>query len=207
MTIKLFEETINGSTLTQMHDAAFDNLVRVYNPGGSVHVSKDDLDAFAWEAVMKVYEKKDNYVEEDKNACGLACRIAYNDLMTYLKQAMKRNIETIPMEIIDTEKGVYNTADVETGRKFTTTGIGVGREFDVTFGEGMEIIEKEVAKMSHIDRQIFEMMLDRVPQKVIAETVGISHSNVRKRWHDIRKRLLKNKYILSKAREMGLAAA
>lgn len=206
MTFKLFEETINGSTLTQMHDAALDNLVRVYNPGGSVHVSKDDLDAFAWAAVEKVYEKKDSYVEDGRNACGLACTIAYNDLMTYLKKAMKKNIETIPMEIIDTEKGTYNTADAETGRKFTTTGVGVGREFDVTSDEGLDIIEGEVDKMSYIDQQIYELMLDRVPQKVIADMVGISHTNVRKRWHDIRKKLLKNKYIFGKCREMGLAS-
>jgi DNA-directed RNA polymerase specialized sigma24 family protein len=204
MTVKFFEETINGSTLSQMHDAAMDNLVRVYNPGGSVYVSRDDLDSMAWEAAMTVYEKKDTYVKQGKNACGLACTIAYNDLMDHLKKGLRKNMETVPMEIVNTEKGVYNTADTETGRKFTTTGIGVGREFDISSDEGMEIIEGEVDKLSYVERQIYEMMLDRVPQKVIAATLNLSHSNVRKKWHDIRKKLLRNKYIFGKLREMGL---
>lgn len=206
MTIKFFEETINGSTLTQIHNAAFDKLVRSYNPGGSVYVSREDMDAMAWEAAMNVYEKKDTYVKEGMNVCGLACTMAYNDLMDYLKKGMRRNMETVPMEVINTEKGVYNTADTETGRKFTTTGVGVGREFDITFREGMEIIESELDKLSFVERQIYEMMLDKVPQKVIAATLNITHTNVRKKWHDIRKKLLKNKYIFGKLREMGLAS-
>lgn len=204
MTVRLFNEAINGTTLTQMHDAAFDTLVRVYNTGGSVYVSREDLDRMAWEAVTKVYEKRDSYVRDDKNACGLACTIAYNDLMTYLKQAMKRNMESVPMEIINTERGIYNTADAETGRKFTLTGVGVGKEFDITSGEGLEVIESEVDKLSDIDKSIYELMLDRVPQKVIAITLGISHSNVRKRWHDIKKKLLRNSYIFRRAKELGL---
>ena len=58
--------------------------------------------------------------------------------------------------------------------------------------------------MSDIDKCIYEFMLDRVPQKVIAITLGISHSNVRKRWHDIKKKLLRNNYIFRRAKELGL---
>ena len=74
--------------------------------------------------------------------------------------------------------------------------------FDI---EGVEIIESEIGKLSYVEQQIYEMMLDRVPQKVIAATLNLSHSNVRKKWHDIRKKLLKNKYIFGKLRDMGLA--
>ena len=111
---RLFEVTINGATLTEIHDSALTNLIRVYNPAGSVYVSRDDLDNMAWEATMSVYEKREQYVREDKNVCGLACRIAYNDLMNHLNKSMKKNMRSVPMEQINSDKGYYNTADAET---------------------------------------------------------------------------------------------
>lgn len=199
-----FNETINGVSLTQIHESAFRKIVRAYNSDGSVYVSIDDLDEIAWNATMTVYEKKDDYVKKDKNVCGLACTIAYNDLMTHLKKSMKKNCTSVPMEIINVEKGYFNTADAETGRKYSLSGIGVGREFDTTFGEGLEIIRQEVEKLSEMDRKIYELNLDNVPHKEIAELCGISYSNAKKKWHDIRKRLLKNKYIFRQASELGL---
>ena len=204
MTRKTFNETINGATLTQIHDSAFRNIIRAYNPDGSVYVSRDELDEIAWNATMTVYEKKGDYVKNDKNVCGLACTIAYNDLMTHLKKSMKKNMVSVPMELLDIERGSFNTADAETGRKYTTTGVGVGREFDTTFREGMEIIEHEVEKLSDLDRQIYELNLDGMPQKQIADICDITYGSVRKRLYDIRKRLLKNKYIFSRAHELGL---
>lgn len=204
MTGTLFNETINGATLNQIHDAAFRNIIRAYHQEGSVYLSWDDLDEIAWNATMTVYEKKDNYVKENKNVCGLACTIAYNNLMTLLRKSMKKNMATVPMELINVEKGCFNTADIETGRKYCRSGVGVGREFDTTFGEGLEIIEHEVEKLSELDRKIYELNLDGVPQKQIAEICDISYANARKRWHDIRKRLLKNKYISNRAHELGL---
>lgn len=199
-----FNETINGVSLTQIHESAFRKIVRAYNSDGSVYVSIDDLDEIAWNATMTVYEKKDDYVKKDKNVCGLACTIAYNDLMTHLKKSMKKNCTSVPMEIINVEKGYFNTADAETGRKYSLSGIGVGREFDTTFGEGLEIIRQEVEKLSEMDRKIYELNLDNVPHKEIAKLCGISYSNAKKKWHDIRKRLLKNKYIFRQASELGL---
>ena len=204
MIIRPFNETINGVSLTQIHESAFRKIVRAYNSDGSVYVSMDDLDEIAWNATMTVYEKKDDYVKKDKNVCGLACTIAYNDLMTHLKKSMRKNCATVPMEIINVEKGCFNTADAETGRKYSMSGIGVGREFDTTFGEGLEIIRQEVEKLSEMDRKIYELNLDNVPHKEIAELCGISYSNAKKKWHDIRKRLLKNKYIFRQASELGL---
>lgn len=201
---KPFNETINGATLTQIHDSAFRNIIRAYHQDGSVYVSWEDLDDIAWNATMTVYEKKDDYVKKEKNVCGLACTIAYNDLMTHLKKSMRKNKVSVPMERLNVEKGCFNTADLETGKKYATTGVGIGREFDTTFGEGLEIIEQEVEKLSDLDRQIYELNLDGVPQKQIAEICNISYVNARKRWHDIRKRLLKNKYIFSRAIELGL---
>ena len=204
MTKKLFNETINGASIEQIHEAALKNLIRVYNPIGSVFMSREDLDDIAWTATMTVFEKRDTYVKKDKNVCGLACKIAYNDLMHCLNKSMEKNKSTVPMEQIDTEKGYYNTADAETGRKFTLYGVGVGREFDTSFGEGMEIIEKEIDKFSEMDKRIYELNLDRVPHKEIASMCGITPANARKKWFDIRRRLLKNKYIFNRAHEMGL---
>lgn len=110
------------------------------------------------------------------------------------------------MEQINSDKGYYNTADVETGRKFTNTGIGVDREFDISVGEGLTIIGEELDRLSELDRKIFELYLDEVPQKEIAVKCGISYVNVRKRIFDIRKRLLRNKYIFTKVHDMGLVA-
>lgn len=204
MTRRLFNETINGATLTQIHDSAFRKIVRAYHQDGSVYLSWDDLDEIAWNATMTVYEKKDNYVKEDKNVCGLACTIAYNGLMTRLKKSLKRNMAAVPMESLNIEKGYFNTADTETGKKYCSGGVGIGREFDTTFGEGLEIIGQEVDKLSELDRRIYELNLDGVSQKQIAEICNISYANARKRWHDIRKRLLKNKYISNRAHELGL---
>lgn len=206
MTGMLFNETINGASLTQIHDSAYQNVIRAYHQGGSVYVSRDDLNDIAWNATMTVYEKRDEYVREDKNVCGLACTIAYNDLMTHLKRSIKKNMSTVAIEEINAEKGYYNTADRETGRKYSYSGIGVGREFDDCFGEGMDIIESEISKLSDLDREIYELILDGVPQKEIAMLCNISHANVRKRWFEIRKKLLKNKYISNRAHEMGLVA-
>ena len=203
MARKTFDETINGVTLTQIHDSAFRNIIRAYRPDGSVYVSREDLDDIAWNATISVYEKKDDYVKKDKNVCGLACTIAYNDLMNHLNKSMKKNKESMPMESLNIEKGCFNAADTETGRKYAA-GIGVGREFDTTFGEGLDIIEHEVEKLSELDRQIYELNLDGVPQKQIADICDITYGNARKRWHEIRKRLLKNKYIFSRAYELGL---
>ena len=204
MSRNLFTETINGATLNQIHDSAFSNLVRAYHKGGSVYVSEDDLDEIAWNATITVYEKRDSYVQEDKNVCGLACTIAYNDLMKHIKKSKKKNESSVPMEQIDTEKGRFNVADRETGRRFCCSGVGVGREFDTSFGEGMEIIEKEIDKFSEMDKRIYELNLDRVPHKEIASMCGITPANARKKWFDIRRRLLKNKYIFNRAHEMGL---
>ena len=204
MSRNLFTETINGATLNQIHDSAFSNLVRSYHRGGSVYVSQDDLDEIAWNATITVYEKRDSYVQEDKNVCGLACTIAYNDLMKYIKKSKKKNESSVPMEQIDTEKGRFNVADKETGRKFCCSGVGVGKEFDTSFGKGMEIIEGEVLKLTDIDRKIYEMNLDGIPHTKIAETLGITPGNARKKWHDIKKRLLRNKYIFNRAHELGL---
>ena len=206
MTDRLFDVTINGASLTQIHDSAFANLVRVYNPAGSVYVSKEDLDKMAWEAIMTVYEKREQYVREDKNVCGLACTIAYNDLMNHLNKSMKKNKRSVPMEQINSEKGYYNTADAETGRKFTRTGVGVGREFDISGREGLDIIGAELNRLSELDRKIFDLYLDEVPQKEIAVKCGISYANVRKRIFDIRKKLLRNKYIFTRAHDLGLVA-
>lgn len=204
MSRNLFTETINGATLNQIHDSAFSNLVRAYHKGGSVYVSQDDLDEIAWNATITVYEKRDSYVQEDKNVCGLACTIAYNDLMKYIKKSKKKNESSVPMEQIDTEKGRFNVADRETGRRFCCSGVGVGREFDTSFGKGMEIIEGEVLKLTDIDRRIYEMNLDGIPHTKITEVLGITPGNARKKWHDIKKRLLRNKYIFNRAHELGL---
>lgn len=204
MSRHLFTETINGASINEIHDSAFSNLVRAYHKGGSVYVSEDDLDEIAWNATIAVYEKRDSYVKEDKNVCGLACTIAYNDLMKYLKKSRKKNESSVPMEHIDTERGQFNVADRETGRKFCLGSVGVGREFDTSFGAGMEIIENEVHKLSEIDRRIYELNLDGVPHTKIAEMLGITPGNARKKWHDIKKRLLRNKYIFSRAYELGL---
>ena len=206
MTDRLFEVTINGATLTQIHNSALANLIRVYNPAGSVYVSRDDLDNIAWEATMSVYEKREEYIREDKNVCGLACKIAYNDLMSHLNKSMRKNMRSVPMEQINSDKGYYNTADAETGRKFTSTGIGVGREFDISAGEGLSIIGNELDRLPELDKKIFELFLDEVPQKDIAIKCGISYANVRKRIYDIRKKLLNNKYICSRAHDLGLVA-
>ena len=66
-----FNETINGVSLTQIHEAAFRKIVRAYNSNGSVYVSRDDLDEIAWNATMTVYEKKDDYVKKEKNVAVL----------------------------------------------------------------------------------------------------------------------------------------
>lgn len=203
---RLFEVTINGATLTEIHDSALTNLIRVYNPAGSVYVSRDDLDNMAWEATMSVYEKREQYVREDKNVCGLACRIAYNDLMNHLNKSMKKNMRSVPMEQINSDKGYYNTADAETGRKFTNTGIGVDREFDISMEESLNIIGEELNRLSELDRKIFDFFLDGIPQKEIAVKCGISYANVRKRIFDIRKKLLQNKYIFTRVHDMGLVA-
>ena len=203
---RLFEVTINGATLTEIHDSALTNLIRVYNPTGSVYVSRDDLDNMAWEATMSVYEKREQYVREDKNVCGLACRIAYNDLMNHLNKSMKKNMRSVPMEQINSDKGYYNTADAETGRKFTNTGIGVDREFDISMEESLNIIGEELNRLSELDRKIFDFFLDGIPQKEIAVKCGISYANVRKRIFDIRKKLLQNKYIFTRVHDMGLVA-
>ena len=76
MTRQLFNETINGASLTQIHDSALRKIVRAYNPDGSVYVSRDDLNDIAWNATMTVYEKRDSYVRQDKSVCGLAGTIA-----------------------------------------------------------------------------------------------------------------------------------
>ena len=81
-----------------------------------------------------------------------------------------------------------------------------GREFDITFGEGIEIIESEIDKLSFVEKQISEMILDLVPQKDIAKALNMSYSNVRKKLFDIRKKPMKNNYILGKLCEMGLAS-
>ena len=203
---RLFEVTINGATLTEIHDSALTNLIRVYNPAGSVYVSRDDLDNMAWEATMSVYEKREQYVREDKNVCGLACRIAYNDLMNHLNKSMKKNMRSVPMEQINSDKGYYNTADAETGRKFTNTGIGVDREFDISMEESLNIIGEELNRLSELDRKIFDFFLDGIPQKEIAVKCGISYAHVRKRIFDIRKKLLQNKYIFTRVHDMGLVA-
>lgn len=119
---------------------------------------------------------------------------------------MRKNKSIALLECIDTEKGYYNTADRETGRKYTFSGVGVGREFDTTLGEGIGIIEKELNELSELYRLIFELNLDDIPQKEIARICDISYANVRKRWFEIRKRLLKNKYICHRAQELGLVA-
>lgn len=204
MTRKLFNETINGASLTQIHDSALRKIVRAYNPDGSVYVSRDDLNDIAWNATMTVYEKRDSYVRQDKSVCGLAGTIAYHDLMTHLNKGMKKNITSVPMECVNTEKGYFNAADAESGRKYTVGGIGVDKEFDTSCGEGMDIIEREVSKLSEMDRKIYELNLDGVPHKQIAHICNISHDNARKKWFDIRKRLLKNKYIFTRVHELGL---
>ena len=204
MTERLFNETINGVSLSQIHNAAFASLLRAYHSDGSVYMSWEDLDEIAWYATMAVYEKRDSYVKKDKNVCGLACTMAYNELMSRLNKGMRKNKLTAALEVVDTDRGSYNTADAETGKNYTHFGVGVDREFDTTFGEGMRIIEREVEKLSELDRKIYEMNLDHVPHKKIAEACHISYVNARKRWHDIRKKLLKNEYIFNRAYEMGL---
>ena len=204
MTERLFNETINGVSLSQIHNAAFASLLRAYHSDGSVYMSWEDLDEIAWYATMAVYEKRDSYVKKDKNVCGLACTMAYNELMSRLNKGMRKNKLTAALEVVDTDRGSYNTADAETGKNYTHFGVGVDREFDTTFGEGMRIIEREVEKLSKLDRKIYEMNLDHVPHKEIAEACHISYVNARKRWHDIRKKLLKNEYIFNRAYEMGL---
>jgi len=99
MTGMLFNETINGASLIQIHDSAYQNVIRAYHKGGSGYVSRDDL-------------------------------------MTHLKRSMKKNMSFVPMEEINAEKGYYNAADKETGRKYSWYGVGVGSEFDDSFGEG-----------------------------------------------------------------------
>ena len=64
----------------------------------------------------------------------------------------------------------------------------------------------ELDRLSDLDREIIEMYLDDVPQKVIAEHCGISYSNVRKRVHEIKKKLLSNSYISKMVDELALAA-
>ena len=66
MTERLFNETINGASLSQIHNAAFGSLLRAYHSDGSVYMSWEDLDEIAWYATTAVYEKRDSYVKKDK---------------------------------------------------------------------------------------------------------------------------------------------
>ena len=62
----------------------------------------------------------------------------------------------------------------------------------------------QLRDLSDMDKRIYELNLDRVPNKEIASMCGITPANARKKWFDIRRRLLKNKYIFNRVHELGL---
>lgn len=207
MRIRHFEETINGETFTQIHNSVLDCLCRTYNSKGAVYLSRSDLSSMVWDAILKVYEMKGEYVDKDRSACGLIYTTARRAMLNHIKSESRFVGKIIPLEVINVEKGTFNTSDNETGRKFTESGIGADREFDCTFGEGFDIIMSEVDKLSDLDKAIFEMNMDKIPHKEIAELCGISCVNARRRWFEIKKKLLQNKYIRMRVFDLGYSVA
>ena len=207
MNKRFIKETINGVTLEEIQAAAFKNIKRAYWTGGSVYLSNADLDSIAWGATMKVYEMRDEYVQKGKNVCGLACKIAYNDLMDYIKKEGIRKERFIPIEYVDVERGCWNVVDMETGRKVTYGGIGVDKGFDITAGEGLNRINQAVeSRLSEQEQVVFNMNIDGYNHKEVAQVCEISYCNARKKWHDVKKKLLEDKYVSSRAKELGLVA-
>ena len=207
MNKRFIKETINGVTLEEIQAAAFRNIKRAYWTGGAVYVSDADLDSIAWGATMEVYERRDDYVEEGKNVCGLACKIAYYDLMDYIKKEGARNERFIPLERVDVERGCWNVVDAETGRKVTLGGIGVDNGFDITASEGLDRINKAVeSRLSKQEQVVFNLNVDECGHKEVAKVCEISYVNARKKWHDVKKKLKEDKYVSDRGKELGLVA-
>lgn len=207
MSIRHFEETINGETFTQIHNSVLDCLCKTYNSEGAVYLSKSDLSSMVWDAILKAYGMKDSYVDKDRSVCGLVYTTARRTMLNKIKSESRFIGRRLPLEVINADKGVCNTSDIETGRKYTQQGVLTDRGFDITSDEGYEIIMAEVEKLSETDRIIFEMNTDKIPHKKIAEFCGITEVNARRRWFEIKKKLLKNKYIRTRVHDLGYAAA
>ena len=105
MSKRFIKETINGVTLEEIQAAAFKNIKRAYWTGGYVYLSTADLQSIAWGATQAVYEMKDEYVKKHKNVCGLACKIAYNDMMDFIKKGDE------PAEALKKASGKYGRVD------------------------------------------------------------------------------------------------
>ena len=150
---------------------------------------------------------KDDYVKKHKNVCGLACKIAYNDMMDYIKKENIRKDRFVPLERVDVDRGCWNVVDVETGRKVTYGGIAVDKGFDITADEGLQRINRVVeSRLSEVEQEVYNMNVDGYSPKEVAQVCDITYGNARKKWHDIKKKLTEDEYIHKRAKEMGLVA-
>jgi DNA-directed RNA polymerase specialized sigma24 family protein len=204
---RFIKETINGVTLEEIQAAAFKNIKRAYWTGGYVYLSTADLQSIAWGATQAVYEMKDEYVKKHKNVCGLACKIAYNDMMDYIKKENIRKDRFVPLERVDVDRGCWNVVDIETGRKVTYGGIAVDKGFDITADEGLQRINRVVeSRLSEVEQEVYNMNVDGYSPKEVAQVCNVTYGNARKKWHDIKKKLNEDEYIHKRAKEMGLVA-
>lgn len=204
MPVLVHDLTINGSTLSQIHSSAFNYLKHIYRRGEGAYLSTDDLNEIAWNATIKVFEKRSKYVTEGKNVCGLACTMARNELMDCIDSQMKMKLRSLPLDLVADGGGLYNVKDNEVGKTFVNDNVLDSNGFTVTFDELREVLENELETLSDIERTIYELRMDKVPYAEIAKICGITAGNARKKWHDIKVRLLRNTYISSRARDFGL---
>ncbi len=204
MSANVHDLTINGSTLSQIHSSAFNYLKRFYRRGEGAYLSTDDLNEIAWNATIKVFEKRAKYLAEGKNVCGLACTMAKNELVDCIDNQMKMKVRSLPLDLVGDGGGLFNVKDNEVGKTFVSDNVLDSNGFTVTFDELREVLEYELDNLSDIERTIYELRMDKVPYTEIAKICDITEGNARKKWHDIKKRLLRNSYIRSRARDFGL---
>lgn len=199
--------SINGEPISVIYNAAFAAIYNAYNPDKGTFLTIDDIKALAWDATGKVYEKRETYnPEHGASVRTWASKIAQTLFMDFIRKESKWQF-CAPKSTSDyTESDAYDYGEVSgEGGKYIS--IGIARETaenEALSDMCIEAIEDAIDELQPRDSLIIRKHIEGYSDKEIAEELGITYSNVRKRLHEIRKVLRSNLYIHGRMEAYGM---
>ena len=181
--------TINNEPIEKLYKAALMSIRSSYDPSKGVYLSDDDLENLAWDAVGKAYEGRESYDKSKASVRTWISKIAYNTLLDALKREASWQFKRKGMETTDNDSNNHDFQGVanEGGKYISTSGKMEMAENEALFAIYQEGIEARIDKLSKRDAAIIRMHMEGYSGKEIAEETGLTHGNVRKRIHEIRR--------------------
>ena len=183
---------INGESISSLYDAAVASIRSSFDPSKGTQISDFDIEALAWDAVARIYEKRESYnPSRGASMRTWASRIAHMIFMDFIRDESKWQYLRSFSAAIPEDKDVYDFYAVpgEGGKYLAVSSSRDTAENEAIGQLEVEAIEEVIDTLPERDAIIVRKHIEGYTDKEIAKEMGLSHCNTRRRLHESRKAL------------------